>query len=116
MSNVSNTNLFFSDNAYTPLKKFAVSPFFGWEVKEEDPEVIELKAMIEEICLIPMPNIKDILIKMALSPLLIPATLVTTSMALVASVFVAFCHIISLAASATIDLVEECTNNKSMSL
>lgn len=101
MTNVNKTNRFFKENVYSNLTDFAFSPV-SWAFKEEQSMNFT------------MPNFGKLLLAALLAPILVPATIVTSAIALCLAGISALFHGLSLAVAG---IADACSNpeNPSMS-
>jgi hypothetical protein len=90
MTNVNKPNRFFKENIYPNLAGFAFSPV-SWAFKEESSGYIA------------MPNFGKLLLAALLAPILVPATIVTSAIALCLAGIYALFHVLSLAVAGIAD-------------
>lgn len=88
-------NAFFFDK-YKKLKRFAVSPY-SWDFFYDDKKPSDSLANDVVACG------SDLALKACLSPILLPATVVTAGIALVLAVATFVCHVISSIVSTVLD-------------
>lgn len=89
-------NRFFFEH-YRKLKDLALFPYTGWHTYDKNQnEKDSLRVALKEAAY-------DINLKRNLTPILAPATIVTSCVALVLGVALAFCHFISCVVSALMD-------------
>ena len=94
MTNVNKTNRFFKEKVYSNLAGFALSPV-SWAFKEESNGYIA------------MPNFGKLILAALLAPVLVPATIVTSAIALCLAGIAALFHGLSLAVAG---IADACSN------
>lgn len=103
MNNINKTNRFFKEKVYSNLTELAFSPV-SWTVE------------VDYNGYLPLPNIGKLLLGALLAPVLVPATAVTSAIALCLAGIAALFHGLSLAVAGIMDACEEDHVTPGMSL
>jgi hypothetical protein len=111
VSNVHNVNQFFAgpEGIYKKLFKFSLSPYTGWTLAETGRGVGSNPVAAGGLVAVALLNIG---VKVVLSPILLPLTAITASLALVGAALSALAHLLSLGAAS----VADCCSNPNPAL
>ncbi|MBA2710496.1 MAG: hypothetical protein H0U57_07895 [Tatlockia sp.] len=97
MSNVKNTNQFFTD-VYHKVLKFSYAPY-NWSLFGDENDQSDTAWLVWLMSELPL--------KILLSPVLLPATLVTCALAFLTAIVVALTHLVTLMGAAIIDVATD---------